>query len=62
MCDAEVASADPAVARDGALCCIAQLANKLAPLNPRTGSIKEFPRETSDSGHHGLAADKNGNI
>ncbi len=53
---------DPAVAPDGALWYTGQLANKLGRLDPKTGTIKEFPLKTAGSGPHGLAADKQGNI
>ena len=39
-----------------------QLANKLGRLDPKTGEIKEYPLKTPDSGPHGLAADRDGNI
>lgn len=36
--------------------------NKLARLDPKTGTFKEFPLKTRDSGPHGLVADRDGNI
>jgi len=53
---------DPAVAPDGALWYMGQLANKLGRLDPKSGEIKEYPLKTPGSGPHGLAADKDGNI
>ena len=38
------------------------MANVLGRLDPKTGQIKEFALKTPDSGPHGLAEDKAGNI
>src|SRR5437660_69335 len=53
---------DPAVSPDGALWVTEQMANKLGRLDPNTGQFREYPLKTSDSGPHGLVADKQGNI
>jgi streptogramin lyase len=41
---------DPEVAPDGSLWYTGQLANKLGRLDPKTGSIHEFPLKTAESG------------
>ena len=53
---------DPAVAPDGALWVTEQAANKLGRLDPATGRFTEFPLAVQDSGPHGLAPDRDGNI
>src|SRR5207247_5644443 len=53
---------DPAVAPDGAAWYTGQQSNVLGRVDPKTGTIKEYPLPTPDSGAHGLVADKDGNI
>jgi virginiamycin B lyase len=54
---------DPAVGPDGALWFTEQMANKLGRLDPKTGTMQEYPLPTDkNSGPHGLVADKEGNI
>jgi virginiamycin B lyase len=38
------------------------MASILGRLDPKTGAFKEYRTKTPDSGPHGLAADKDGNI
>jgi virginiamycin B lyase len=53
---------DPAVAPDGALWVTLQRANKLARLDPWSGSWQEYRLRTDDSGPHGLVVDEAGNV
>jgi len=53
---------DPMAARDGALWYTGQMANVLGRVDPRTGTVKEYPLKSANSGPHGLAEDGAGNI
>jgi virginiamycin B lyase len=53
---------DPLAASDGSLWYTGQLANVLGRVDPKTGTIKEFPLKTAHSGPHGLQEDRDGNI
>jgi virginiamycin B lyase len=53
---------DPMAARDGSLWYSGQMANVLGRVDPKTGTVKEFPLKTPNSGPHGLVEDKSGNI
>src|SRR4051812_39066201 len=53
---------DPLAARDGSLWYSGQMANVLGRVDPKTGSVKEYPLKTAHSGPHGLVEDKAGNI
>lgn len=54
---------DPAYsAVDGSAWYTGQRANVIGRLDPKTGSIKEWPLPTPKSGPHGLTPDKDGNI
>ena len=53
---------DPLAAKDGSLWYTGQMANSLGRVDPKTGSVKEFPLKTAHSGPHGLVEDRSGNI
>jgi virginiamycin B lyase len=53
---------DPAFAADGSGWYTAFGGNTLGQINPTTGSVKEFPLPTPDSGPHGIIADRDGRI
>ena len=52
----------PAVGADGASWFTEQMASKIGRLDPKTGDIKEYPLEVTNSGPHGLVSDREGNI
>jgi len=53
---------DPLAARDGSFWYSGQMANVLGQVDPKTGTVKEFPLKTAHSGPHGLVEDASGNI
>jgi len=53
---------DPLAARDGSLWYTGQMINALGRIDPKTGTVKEFPLKTAHSGPHGLVEDRSGNI
>lgn len=53
---------DPLAARDGSLWYTGQMTNTLGRVDPKTGTVKEYPLKTAHSGPHGLVEDKAGNI
>src|SRR5712692_2175257 len=53
---------DPLAARDGSLWYSGQMANALGRVDPKTGTVKEYPLKTAHSGPHGLVEDQDGNI
>src|SRR5262245_47455193 len=53
---------DPMAARDGSFWYSGQMANVLGRVDPKTGTIKEYPLKTAHSGPHGLVEDASGNI
>jgi virginiamycin B lyase len=52
---------DPLAARDGSIWWSGQFASRLGRLDPRTGTMKEFPLPDG-TGPHGLVEDRSGNI
>jgi virginiamycin B lyase len=53
---------DPLAAADGSIWWTGQWANVLGRLDPKTGTMTEFPLKTPQSGPHGLTSDAAGNI
>ena len=53
---------DPLAASDGTLWYTGQHASVLGRIEPRTGTIKEYPTNIPDSGPHGLTEDAAGDI
>jgi virginiamycin B lyase len=53
---------DPLAGADGSLWWTGQFANVLGRLDPKTGTMKEFPLKVPNSGPHGLTEDTSGNI
>src|SRR6185295_8513574 len=53
---------DPAFGADGSGWYTGFGANTLGRIDPATGSVKEFPLPTPDSGPHGIIADRDGRI
>jgi virginiamycin B lyase len=53
---------DPLAARDGSIWWTGQYASRLGRVDPRTGTMKEFPLDTPNSGPHGLVEDRDGNV